>query len=196
MASTAEFSSASPDYGTPLVVADSARVVFNAEIDLDPSSSELFNRVIGARHIYTRQDDGLAPHNKWRGNVFANPPGDKSGELVKRFWEKLISQYYERYTTAAIWIGFNINQLQTLQQTRLGVSPLDFPICIPNKRIAFSTTTKDHQVQLFGEPEREELIVAPDPGHPNFICLLPDRDKPWQTDRFYREFSKYGAVKL
>ncbi len=195
MASKGEFSSASPDYGTPGEYADSARVVFDGEIDLDPASSLLFNDVIRARHILTREIDGLAFHNKWRGNVMVNPPGDSSGSLVKKFWEKLINQYCERHTTAAIWIGFNINQLQTLQQTLAEANPLDFPLCFPKKRIAFSTTTKDHQAQLFGEPERE-LIPAPDPGHPNFICLLPDRDKPWQTDRFYREFSKYGAVKI
>jgi len=195
VAGKGEFSSLSPDYGTPDNYVDSARYVFNGEIDYDPCSSELFNTVIRALKIYTRSDNGLAEHNHWVGNGLVNPPGDKSGNLVKRFWEKLVREWMCGRTTAAIYVGFNINQLQTLQRTRVEANPMHFPICVPEGRMEFSTTSKDHQIALFGEKPRE-LVVADDPGHPNFIALLPDKRKPWMVDRFYREFSKYGAVTI
>lgn len=195
MAGKGEFSALEPDYGTPDNYAESCRVVFGGVIDLDPCTSELFNTVIRAKKIFTRENNALAPGRIWLGNAIVNAPGEGHGSLVKRFWEKLIEQYRLGNITAAIWIGFNINQLQTLQRARVDAHPLHFPMCVPTGRMEFSTTSKDHQVQLFGEPERE-LIPATDPGHPNFIALLPDRTKSWQVDLFYREFSKYGAVKI
>lgn len=193
MASKGEFSAASPDYGTPPEHLDAMRRVIGGEFDLDPCTSKLFNEVVRARRIFTREDDSLRPECVWQGNCLVNAPGDRTGELVKRVWEKLIEQYIFRSATSAFWVGFNINQLQTLQQARTQACPMHFPYCVPAKRMEFSQTFKDHQTELFGEPDRT-LMPATDPGHPNFIAFLPDPNKPWQAETFYREFSKFGAV--
>ena len=189
----AQHSAAKPDYGTTEAIVESARVVFGGPIDYDPCTSEIFNLVVQARTIYTRKTNGLI--HPWIGNGIVNPPGEDHGQAVKAFWEKLIAEYYCRNTKAAIWVGFNIEHLQHLQRTRVDANPFMFPTCIPFKRIPFNESTRDHQASLFGD-DKPKLVATSRPAHANFITLLPDRDKPWQTEIFRREFSKHGQVKI
>lgn len=188
----AQHSQAEPDYGTPGYFADSARVVFGGAIDLDPASSPLFNEIVQARKIYTRQDDGLL--FEWLGNLLVNPPGEDSGRAVKLFWEKLVSEYVSGNVKSALWIGFNIEQLQQLQRTRVDANPFHFPTCIPYRRIPFNKSLKDHQVSLFDE-NRRELVPSSRPAHANFITFLPDLRKPYHVEIFRKEFSQYGAIR-
>ncbi len=192
MANT-EHSSASPDWGTPVDVIEAIRMVLGGVIDLDPFSSELFNEAVQARNIYTLKDDALSIPIWHPGTAIVNPPGDKSGELVKRCWEKLIEQYLMGQISSAVWVGFNISQLQTLQLAKVEANPMHFPFCVPSSRWCFRETTSDHQPSLFGEPDRT-LVEGTQPTRTNFACLLPDRNKPWQAEVFRREFLKFGSA--
>jgi ParB family chromosome partitioning protein len=122
-------------------------------IDLDPASCEAANEIIQAERYYTKADDGLK--QPWRGKVFLNPPGGRG--VVKAFWSKLIEHYRAGEVTEAVWIGYSLDQLQTLQSCE--ASPLDFPLCVPTKRLHFTT------------PGRE----AKSPTHGNYISWLPPR---------------------
>lgn len=59
--------------------------VFQGPPDLDPASSHLANQLIGARRIYTAEDNGLWQNWDWAETIFKNPPGglvDEDGRPV------------------------------------------------------------------------------------------------------------------
>lgn len=192
-------SSASPEHGTPPEIVEAARRVLGG-IDLDPSSSSVFNAVVKAGRYYTKEGDGLTL--PWFGHVFLNPPSGDGGKLVKAFWLQLVGDYLKGYIDSAIYIGFSIDQLQTLQNTRHG-GPLQFPLCIPRKRLKFSSMIEQpSQVGLFGEPEFDLIATTGEsPTKPNFICYLPHREDSGLVftstcDRFAEEFEKFGEVRI
>lgn len=66
-------------------------------IDLDPASSEIANRTVGATKHYTKEDDGLSQF--WAGRVWMNPP--YASELIARF----VSKYAEHVRNGDISEG-------------------------------------------------------------------------------------------
>lgn len=108
-------------------------------------------------------------------NVFLNPPGSEDGELAKRAWALL--DFFHRYhwISSAFYVGFSLNQLQTLQNEPKrasgaiagGRSPLhrSFIRCIPRRRLEY-----------FGEKGAGEQ-----PSHPSFFLLMP-RDDQQRSD--------------
>jgi hypothetical protein len=122
-------------------------------IDLDPASSEEANKRINASVIYTKEMDGLK--ESWAGKVFLNPPGTCELEvcgdiptttgkkrtrcncnLVVKFWHRLWTHFALAEVDQFCWIGFSLEQLQNLQG-KAHKSPVDFALCIPNKRISY-----------------------------------------------------------
>lgn len=193
---TALHSSASPGHGTPPEIVEAARRVLGG-IDLDPASSAVFNKVVRADRFYDVFDDGLS--RRWSGRVFCNPPGDHTGSMVKAFWAKLVAHYRDGDVTAAVWIGFSIDQLQTLQQLPCD-SPMSFPFCVPKKRLCFIKALGPLvQQDLFKSDPDPTPVRGGSPTKPNFICLLPAGgkfgDDPMLA-RFKIEFEKFGEVRL
>jgi hypothetical protein len=196
-------SSESAEWYTPSFLVESSRVVMGG-IDMDPASSDKANRVVRASFYYTRLDNALerswgAPGTvattSW--SILINAPGNCgwrddpesptkrrtiacgnvkacSCRLVPKFWEKLLSEYYAGRVAQATWIGFSLDQLTRLQDCTVG--PLDFPTCIPKKRIPYTKAT--------GEK-------ATCPPHGSYITYLgPNREA------FRDEFQQYGKVLL
>lgn len=141
----------SNDHGTPRGIVELARKVL-VGIDLDPASTEAHNRTVRAKCIFTSREDGLV--QPWRGRVFLNPPGGviKSKEEMARWktrsravawWRMLVEEYGAGRIYAAIFIGFNMEILATSQSTEW-MSVLDFPFCVPKKRIAFTGKQPTH----------------------------------------------------
>lgn len=191
----------SPEWYTPLPFVEAARAVMGG-IDLDPASHEEANRLVQATQFYTEQDNGLA--QPWHGRVFLNPPGG----LVKDFWRKLLDER-ARGVDEAIWIGYSLEQLQTLQTAGCVTTPLDYPLCVPSKRIAFVENAAKRAARIAaliakgeapGASVRARTIAADcrlgkppkdAPSHGNYITYLGPH-----VGRFRDVFSHFGRVRV
>jgi hypothetical protein len=74
---TALHSSLSSEWYTPPEIIALVRTALGGVIDLDPASSEIGNRIVGAKRYYTQADDGLK--QRWVGNVWLNCPYSSDG---------------------------------------------------------------------------------------------------------------------
>ncbi len=157
----------SPEWGTPIDYIEAARLTMGG-IDLDPASSEEFNKTVQAVRYFDKESNGL--EQSWAGNVFINSPGG----LVNEFWQKLISEFLDDNINQAIWVGYSLQQLQTLQ--RVEITPLDYSLCFPRKRISFVKP---------GE-------VKNSPTHANYICHLHRKTR--NPSLFKKHFFQFGHV--
>lgn len=192
----------SPEWYTPSPFVEAAREVMG-EIDLDPASHEEANRIVKAAYYFSADDDGLS--RRWWSRVFLNPPGG----LVAEFWRRLIEEHYLANVQQAVWIGYSLEQLQTLQCVKAFKTPMDFPICITSKRIAFVENQAKQVARLAkiaaeGEKPgaskekqkaaaaiRAGKIPASSPSHSNYVTYIGPH-----TARFAEVFSKFGQVRL
>ena len=163
--------SKSAEWYTPTDIIEAARLTMGA-IHLDPASSAKANERVKAERYFTKSDNSLA--QEWRGRVFLNPPGDPSGKLIQAFWKKLVGEFQKGHVSQAVWVGFNLNQLQTLQ--KFGLNPLEFSVCFPRKRLHFVPNDRE----------------AGSPTHANYICYMSDTPEGYL--RFQYQFGRFGTV--
>lgn len=166
---TAKHSSKTAEHGTPAHIIEHARNLMGG-IDLDPASSAMWNRRVKAHRYYTAKDDGLVW--PWKGRVFLNPPGDKSGLLVRAFWKRLLEHYLSGSIDQAMWVGFSLEQFVTLQDLRMDPTlsylrlpiPLDYPTLIPRRRL--------HYRKKIGPNTSKR---SANPPHASYLTWLPPR---------------------
>jgi hypothetical protein len=167
-----QLSNKSYEWYTPKHIIDMVLEVF-PHIDLDPFSSEEANQTVGAYVYLTKEDDALSV--SWDRfdceYVFVNPPGPVKGNkssrgVVRKAWEKTVKE-----CSFAIWIGFSLEQLATLQDAN--ESPLDFTTVILRKRLHF-------------------IGVGDSPTHSNYITLVARSEE--MRDKFVSVFSRIGQV--
>jgi phage N-6-adenine-methyltransferase len=79
------FNTGESEWYTPAEYIIAATAVMG-RIDLDPASSEIANKTVGATLFYSVDDDGLDKY--WAGKVWMNPP--YSTELITRFVSKYV----------------------------------------------------------------------------------------------------------
>lgn len=171
----------SPEWYTPSPFVESARHLMGG-IDLDPASHEEANRTVKATRYFTAKDNGL--WQPWSGRVFLNPPGG----LVNEFWCKLV---LEAGVDQAVWIGYSLEQLQTLQLAGADCTPLDWPLCVTRKRIAFveneaKRAARIEKLKALGKKPNAKSS----PSHSNYIVYLGPR-----ISEFVSIFSQFGQVK-
>lgn len=169
-------------YSTPEIV-EAARKLMGG-IDLDPCSSAEANEIVKATRWYGADKDGLT--QDWNGRVFVNPPGG----LVLDFWEKLMGEYATMRTFQAVWVGYSLEQFQTLQASNCG-HPLQFDTCIPKKRIAFTESTLsqlDRRARC--EAKGKPFNPKSSPSHGNYLTYLGP-----QVERFREIFGRIGVVR-
>lgn len=165
---------------TPSEYVEAARTVLRG-IDLDPASHEEAQMGIRAAYYYTEHDNGL--EQDWTGRIFLNPPGG----LVVEFWEKLLRSD----VSAAIWIGYSLEQLQTLQSSGYP-SPIEYPICIPSRRIAFVESSSKQLTRMAKlRLQGKDPNAKSSPTHANYITYIGP-----ETGLFLEVFSRFGAVRL
>lgn len=173
--------------------------------DLDPSSCAKANQIIQADKFFTAEDDGLAwlwegrlivnppgtckvlvgmdgkkEVHEFPGCGTLLPNGKRrstcSCGYVKRFWEKLVMYVDEGDVEAAIWIGFNCSQLQTLQGC--AVSPLDFLTCFV-----------DHRVKYLDQ----DLKPLSSPPHNSYVTLVSPPGSKYDK-AFKQNYSHLGII--
>jgi hypothetical protein len=205
LVTAARHSSESNSHYTPAAIVERARLVLRT-IDLDPATCEEANRVVRAAAIYTASDDGFT--KPWGGAVFLNPPGGLSDNCQrpvlakcretgdcglpighthdgvessqKKWWFKLAREFVADRVQAAIFVCFSVELLQSTQvETPDGIPiPLDFPICFPQRRVAYVKPGGD---------------VGTQPPHASAIVVLGSRE---HEARFLEVFSDLGRVTL
>jgi hypothetical protein len=112
-----------------------------------------------------------APSDLDPQTALVNPPGDKSGKNVQRAWYAL-DQYHRTgwMSGGALYVGFTMNQLQTLQNAAddkpdedAARTPLhaEFLRCVPDRRVPFQSAPG---------------VDEPQPTHPSWLLLMPSLD--------------------
>ncbi len=179
----ARHSADSAEWYTPDAFVQSARVVMGG-IDLDPASHPEANARLKIDRIYTESDNGLT--KDWYGRVFLNPPGG----LVADFWKKLVFEYATRaHTDQAIWIGYSLEQFQTLQNIGEACLPQHYANCFPKRRIAFVENEAKRAVRIAKLDPTKVPSKNGSPSHANYITYLGPN-----IDAFVSEFRQYGIV--
>lgn len=89
------------EYYTPEPIVEAARRVLG-DFDLDPATSEVANKVVKAKKIFTIKDDALK--QKWFGRVWMNHPFSRqhNAEWIR----KLVHEFTQGHVKAACCICF------------------------------------------------------------------------------------------
>jgi phage N-6-adenine-methyltransferase len=116
------------EWYTPAIYVDAARIVLG-NIDLDPASSELANRVVRADTFFTIADNGL--EQDWTGNVWLNPP--YAQPLITHFMEKLATEISIGSVNQAIALTHNYTDTAWFHMAASSASA----ICFTRGRIGF-----------------------------------------------------------
>ncbi len=160
---------------TPKSIIEPARYALGGRIALDPASCEFANIAVGAETYY----DSGGLERPWFGPLFVNPPGKGPGNPKGQaaWWNKLMEEWMGGWS--AIFVGFSLELLQTAQ-SYFCFQPLQFPCCIPKRRIKF-----DKRVG-------EERVAGKNPTHGNIIVCLANSQTVWL--RFQEAFRPIGFV--
>jgi ParB family chromosome partitioning protein len=154
------------EWYTPAAYIEAARAVL-LNIDLDPASSDVAQRTVGASLYFTSNHDGLTKH--WEGSVWLNPP--YSQPLIGKFIQKLVEHVDGFDVIEAIVLVNNATETQW-GQTLLERAAA---ICFPSGRIRFVDPDGN-----LGAPLQGQMIV----------CIGTDA----LADRFADHFSQFGIV--
>ncbi|HEX6239985.1 MAG TPA: hypothetical protein VFZ61_03790 [Polyangiales bacterium] len=176
-----QHSSASQLWYTPTDVIEMARAVLGG-IGLDPASDATANRTVKAGIFLTHSGENfrLWPHGS---SVWLNPPGGvKKGRCIQEnesvpalFWKALTDYRAEGLLRHAVFLAFSMEALHVTQ--RYAVSMMQFPLCIPSKRLRFVS------------PDGEKNS----PTHGSALIYVPGSVD--HTADFIRVFSALGACK-
>jgi hypothetical protein len=98
-------------------------------IDLDPCSTD--DGEIGWSNL-TKSDDGLEHH--WHGRVYCNPPGDRQGKSVPRWWGKARGHLLEGDLESLVFCFFNWEAVISARPDPLLV---DGWLVLPVRRVSF-----------------------------------------------------------
>lgn len=170
-------SSATDEWYTPLDIILRAQGVLGC-IDLDPASDDFGNARVGATYFITKDQDGLVAPWPTNCSVFINPPGGKRGNQSNTalFWHRLMKYRETGNLKHAIFMCFSIEAAQNTQGKGVP-SILEFPFCIPKKRVKFDS--------------REGQFSSP--SHSNAIIYVPGKVN--QTSEFIRQFQPLGLTR-
>lgn len=145
------------EWYTPPEFIEAARLVMGS-IDLDPASSEVANRTVGAERIYTAGDDGLKL--VWEGRVWMNPPYEKG--LIDRFAEKLRAEVAAGNVKEAVVLVNNATDTRWFA-TLCEVGSM---LCFPTGRVRFYKPDGERGAPLQGQAviyigsQREAFVSA------------------------------------
>lgn len=97
------------EWYTPPEYIAAARDVMGG-IDLDPASSDIANKTVGASKYYTKQNSGLEPSNEWSGRVWMNPP--YASGLIEKFVMRYVYEIRQSTITEGIVLVNNATETE------------------------------------------------------------------------------------
>lgn len=122
------------EWYTPPAIIDAAREAMG-RIDLDPASSKIANKVVGAESFYTVKDDGL--QQTWRGSVWMNPP--YAQPLIAQFSEAAAEKFERREIKRACILVNNATETNWYQRMLVCASA----VCFLRGRVKFLDPSGD-----------------------------------------------------
>lgn len=132
------------EWYTPNEYLDAARDVLG-DFDLDPATSESAQKLVKAKRIFTREDDGLK--QEWHGRVWLNPPYTQPD--IANFVHKMVEERKAERVTAGIMLTHNYTDTAWFHEA---VTVAD-AICFTRGRIKFydaqGNTAAPTQGQIF-----------------------------------------------
>jgi hypothetical protein len=167
-----QHSSLSAEWWTPGEIVDTARALWG--LDLDPASCPEANRIVQAKDIFTRVDDGL--FQRWKANtVWCNPPSGEDEDSSASQWWAYASKQWACGNIGRLWfVVFNPSSFYVAAcnaAARAGVPNPHQAIRIEllgRVRYLRAGATPD----LFGGPQVER---GKSPPHGSALLLLTDR---------------------
>jgi hypothetical protein len=129
-------SSKRSDWQTPPWLIELIRRSLGGKIWVDAASSVAANATVKADRFFDETANALAQRS-WdcdlpyhvKRTLFLNPPGERSGKLVRRFWGKFAEEAPKFY--AACWVGFNMDHLRFVTPAFTGC------LLVAKKRIGY-----------------------------------------------------------
>ena len=174
---------------TPLAIFNAVRYVLGG-IELDPASDRVINSDVGAKRIYSIEDDGFS--KDWRAKTaWLNPPGKtrSKGKSVSasQWFKKLYAHWEAGDVESAIALVYRAGSIGSL-----GTKILSHPICLTTSgveaktingsgRFSFDLITEDGRKS---QPQNTQSSL--------FFLLTRDLN---QVARFEDAFSTFGVVK-
>jgi phage N-6-adenine-methyltransferase len=159
------FNSGENEWYTPPEYIEAARRVMG-KIDLDPASSEVANKTVGATVYFTAEDDGL--RYSWDGRVWMNPP--YSSDLIGKFTNKITEHFLGEEITEAVVLVNNATETAWFQTMLTAASA----VCFLRGRVKF--------IDMDGNPSG-----APLQGQ---AILYFGKN----SEKFKTEFSEFGKI--
>ena len=157
---------------TPAEYIEMARTVLG-EIDTDPASCKVAQKVVKATEFFTAKDDGLA--REWHGRVWLNPPYHR--DLAPAFIDKLVTELDAGRVTAAIMLTNNSTDTDWFEAAQRSCQA----ICFTHGRICFSMPSPAAGVST--------PIVMGTPTQGQAFFYFGD-----DVDRFCEVFCKVGFI--
>lgn len=154
------------EWYTPKEYIEAAKSVMG-DIDVDPASSEIANKIVKAKIYYTAQNDGLT--KPWIGRIWMNPP--YSQPLIVRFSETFVKKYKDTEVKEACVLVNNATDTTWFQM----MLEICDKVCFIKGRIRFL----DIKEEATGAPLQGQLILYFGKN----------------VQKFSGKFNKFGIVK-
>lgn len=116
------------EWYTPSAYILAAREAMGA-IDVDPASSAIANKTVGAATFFTSEDDGLS--QTWRGNVWMNPP--YAQPLVSQFADAVSEKFEQKEIKRACVLVNNATETAWFQRMLTTATA----VCLLKGRVKF-----------------------------------------------------------